>query len=237
MAGTGTGEPVIRLSRSSVGRVAGHRRETTEDLGVTEAEWQTCRNPLPMLIFLRGDVPAEQRGILEPRILTGHGDLFHGPGARISPQQCRRFISACLESLGEPHLDKLSRAAIEAYKRYAEGRGSRNEFAEACSRIHRAASSGATAAVSPLADVFWTDEPAGAARAATEIAWAIANARARDSVAVTCADASDDDWFAWSFCGGPPDPLWQSILAEEGSHQAAVLREIIGNPYAEAADP
>jgi hypothetical protein len=207
------------------------------DMGMTEAAWQACRNPLHMLIFLRGEVPAEQRGVLEPRISSSFGELFHGPGDRISSEQCRRFIRACLERLWELPLDEPSREAVEAYRRYADGTASRDVFGEACSRIQRAYTPGVPAVVNHLAAALWTDEPAGAASASSDIAWAVANARAKDSVAVTCAGASEDDWFGWCFCGGPPDPLWQSIRAAEESHQAAVLRKIVGNPFAEAAKP
>ena len=66
---------------------------------MTEAEWLNCDCPLPMLVFLWGDVPPEQKGPLEPRIISGYGDLFHGPGQRISAQQCRLFILRCAQRL------------------------------------------------------------------------------------------------------------------------------------------
>jgi len=59
---------------------------------------------------------------------------------------------------------------------------------------------------------------------------AISRAVARDSIAVTCAAATEDDWFEWAFSGGPPDPLYQATMIAEYREQARLLREVIGNP-------
>jgi hypothetical protein len=55
--------------------------------------------------------------------------------------------------------------------------------------------------------------------------------KAKESITVTCAGASEDDWFAWGLFGGPPDPLWQATHLEEQRFQAGILREIVGNPF------
>ena len=88
--------------------------------------------------------------------------------------------------------------------------------------------------VSHLASLFWTDDPIGAANAAMHVAWTIANEKAKDSLTVTCADASEDDWITWSF-SGPPDPLWQATRAAEERYQAGALREVMGNPFRSTA--
>jgi hypothetical protein len=198
---------------------------------MTELEWRACECPLPMLIFLRGEVPVERKGTLEPRIVSGYGDLFYGPGQLITADQCRRFILRCANRLGELPLDELSRQALAAYRQHVVEGAPRAAFSEACQRIHAVLLSGGTAVVSHLAAVLWTDEPTGAASAAMEIACTIANVEAKESVAITCADATEDDWISWSFCGGPPDPPWQATRAAEERLQAGVLREIIGDPF------
>jgi hypothetical protein len=60
---------------------------------------------------------------------------------------------------------------------------------------------------------------------------AISRAVARDSIAITCAAATEDDWFEWGFSGGPPDPLYQATMTGEYREQARLLREVIGNPF------
>jgi hypothetical protein len=204
-----------------------------------EAEWLAYECPLPMLIFLRGQPPAEQKVPFVPRICSGYGDLDYGPGQHMSARKCRLFILACLQRLHGLDLDEPSGQALAAYQRYALEGAPRDEFFQACLRIQDAAvSSGGTALVSHLAAAMWTDDPAGAANAAMDIACTVANVKAKDSVAVTCAEATEDDWFAWSFCGGPPDPLWQATRTAEERFQAGVLREVVPNPFLPVAlDP
>jgi hypothetical protein len=78
---------------------------------------------------------------------------------------------------------------------------------------------------------MWTDDAKGAASASNDVAWQIAHNIARESVARTCAGATEDDWFSWGFCGGPPDALWQEMRASESKYQASLLRHIVGNPF------
>ena len=198
---------------------------------MTEAEWLACECPLPMLVFLRGEVPAEQKGPLVPRICSGYGDLYYGPGQHVTDQKCRLFILACARRLHELPMDEPSRHALSAYERYALGGAPRDEFSQACLRIQDVVSSGGTALVSHLASAMWTDDPAGAASAAMDIAWTVANVKAKDSVAVTRAEATEQDWFAWGFGCGPPDPLWQATRAAEERFQAGLLREVVANPF------
>lgn len=198
---------------------------------MTEVEWLTCDCPLPMLIFLRGDVPVEQKGYLEPRLISGYGDLFDGLGNRISAEQCQLFILRCTEHLHQLPMDEASCNALAAYRRYVLERSPRDEFFQACRRVKGDTSKDGSVQITPFASGFWTDDPAGAARAASDIASIIANHKAKDSITVTCANATEDDWFAWGFFGGPPDPLWQATMRKEETLQAAILREIVGNPF------
>jgi hypothetical protein len=198
---------------------------------MTEAEWQACERPHPMFVFLRGEVPAEVKETFGSAIISTDGDLYYGPGERVAAEQCQRFILRCATRLRELPLDEPSRQALAAYRQHVLEGASRDAFFEACQRIHGVLLAGGTALVSHLAAGFWTDDPAGASSAAMDVACTIANVKAKESVAVTCAAATEDDWFGWSFCGGPPDPLWQATRAAEERFQAGVLREIVGNPF------
>src|SRR5262249_3788803 len=73
--------------------------------------------------------------------------------------------------------------------------------------------------------------PLAAGSACLNIECAFAWEVASDSIAITCAGASQDDWFEWGFSGGPPDPLYQATRRAEGMEQANLLREVIGTPF------
>jgi hypothetical protein len=206
--------------------------QASEGQSMNEQEWLCCEVPLPMLILLRGEVPEEEETRLpSSRIVSGYGDLYSGPSDHVSPRKCRLFIAACLQRLRNLPLDEKSYQALSAYTRYATDRNSRDDFRRACLAIQDRVGRGGKSVISHLAEPMWQDTPYGAASAAGEIACVIANHGARESVAVTCANATEDDWFAWGFCGGPPDPLWQATQAAEEKHQAALLRHIVGNPF------
>jgi hypothetical protein len=200
---------------------------------MTEADWLKCEKLLPMLIFLRGDVPAEQHATPTTKIISGdYGDLFCGPGQRISAEQCRVFIHRCVERLAELPMDELSNEFVAAYRRYVLDGTDRDDLDRVCLRIYADMRSGRRShQIDHLAAHMWTDDPVGAASAAMDIASTIANFKATDSVAKSCADATDDDWFLWGFSGGPPDPLWQETRAAEERAQASLLRAIVGNPF------
>jgi hypothetical protein len=196
---------------------------------VTENEWNTCECPLPMLIFLRGDVPPEEKR--PPVMHSNHGELWSGAGTRVSVPQCRLFILACAQRLYQFEIDEPSCVALAAYRRHALEGASRDEFFEACQRIQDVLRSGGSAMVSHLASGFWSDDPFGAGSASTQIACTIADVGAKDSVAVTYAQATYEDRFACAFFGGPPDRLWQTSRIEEERTQARLLREIAGDPF------
>jgi hypothetical protein len=202
---------------------------------MTEGEWLSCDCVLPMLIFLRCAVTGEHKDPLKARIVSGYGNLFAGPGQMIRTDQCRRFILRCSESVWDLALDEPSRAALAAYRRYVLDGAPRDEFFQACFRIHDVVSQGGSSVISHLASGLWTDDPAGAAIAAGDIACSVANAKAKESVAISCAGATEEDWFAWGFFGGPPDALWQATRKAEEQLQANLLRRIVGNPFHERA--
>jgi len=196
---------------------------------MTESDWATCESPFPMLIFLRGPVREEER--TPPSLHCYHGDLYWGPGTGISPEQCRLFILQSSRRLYDLELDVPSRNALDAYHRYVLEGSPWQDFGDACQRIQKVLDAGGSAIVSHMAAI-WGDNPLGAATAASDIAGSIADFKAKDSVAVTCANFTDDDWS--NYWGGPPDPLWQATRAAEEKFQADVLREIVGRHYDKA---
>jgi len=68
---------------------------------MTEAEWEECQNPEPMLAFLDG---------------------------KASKRQLRLFAVACCRRLWDLLTDQRSRRAVEASERYADGLLSRKEL-------------------------------------------------------------------------------------------------------------
>jgi hypothetical protein len=195
-----------------------------------ETDWHASGEPIPMLIFLRGEVTAEQRAA-GGRLYSSHGELWSGPGDLIDAEQCRRFTLACLTQLDALPLDERNRRAVATYRRYARGEVSREEAGEAYRKLPPRSLSGAIAEVIYLHPVFWNDTPIGAAEAANSIARVIASVKTQDSVAATCAGATEDELFEWSFFGYLPDPEWQAARAEAERAQAALLRAIVGNPF------
>jgi hypothetical protein len=165
-------------------------------------------------------------------MVTSSGNLFYGASDRSQPRKIRAFIAACLDRLRRIPLDTVNEAALITYQRFAEGKAPREDFSRACRAILEGmVSRQGTAMISYLAAGMWTDDPSGAGSAAADIACVLANEIAKESVAVTCADASEDDWVSWSFTGGPPDPLWQSTHQAELKYQALILRDVMGNPF------
>ncbi|MCA9069754.1 MAG: hypothetical protein KDA84_12565, partial [Planctomycetaceae bacterium] len=127
--------------------------------------------------------------------------------------------------------DPLSQKAVDAYLERAYHDASSDTFSSVCYEIQDNLNSTPRPVISHLAGLMWSDDPLGAASASGDIAWTLANHDAAESVAITCADATEDDWFAWGFCGGPPDEKWQEIRRKEESFQADIVRDLIPNPF------
>jgi hypothetical protein len=72
--------------------------------------------------------------------------------------------------------------------------------------------------------------PLGAGSVGWHLAGAVAQTVAKDSIAIACANATEEERFEWGFFG-PPDPLYRSTIADEQREQAQLLREVIGNPF------
>lgn len=191
---------------------------------MTEDEWLSCARPLPMLIWLRGtSLPQEGASTIN----SSFGILQSGPGDRVTAQQCEHFILRCTQRFFDLPLDEHSRDALDAYRAHVLEGAPREEFFAACSRLQEYRLIGGSTKVSHIVAATWTSDPFGAASASDDVAWAIADEKAKAAVAETCATATEEDWFAWSFGCGPPDSLWQSTRREEWRFQADLLREIV----------
>lgn len=195
---------------------------------MTEEEWLAAESPLPLLIYLRGTAPAENPD--SRKLYCGYGDLVAGESAAMPPQKVRFFIAALLRRLSRIELDDLSKKAVEAYLAHAYFGISSDKFSSVCYEIQNNLQSDPRPLISHMAAYMWTDDPLGAANASGDIACTLAYHEAADSIAVTCADADDDDWFEWGF-GGPPDEKWQNVRRAEESHHADLIRDLIPNPF------
>jgi hypothetical protein len=78
---------------------------------MTEAEWQACTDPAPMLEFLRD---------------------------KASDRKLRLFAVACCRNIGHLLTDRRSRSAVEAAERHADGRLSEVEFTQVRAAAHEA---------------------------------------------------------------------------------------------------
>jgi hypothetical protein len=147
----------------------------------------------------------------------------------MSANQCRQYILKTASRLRQFDLDDSSRNALDVYESYAKGRASFEDFYQACNSTYESLLSGAKPILTHLAGL-WSDELIGAAAASWDVAWTIADLRSKASVAITCANATDEDMWGWGF-SGVPDPVWQATRAAEEQYQAHALREFVGNPF------
>jgi hypothetical protein len=182
---------------------------------MTEKEWLDCQEPVPILVFLRGDTPCTEP---DTRSVISDLGIPRGPGQRISLRKLLLFTAACCRPLWNIALGGAVQSTLGAYQRYAYGLGRRDQFEQTIS------------AATALSFTCWTDDPLGAAHVAHDAACWLAWDTARESIAVTCADATEEDRWLWGF-SGPPDPVYWASLDKVRSEQAELLREIVGNPF------
>jgi hypothetical protein len=190
---------------------------------VTEQEWLTATDYLAMLIYLRGDVEPSPDGI-QPGLHCGAGCLAVGEGRRVSSRKLRLFAAAICKKWGMVPLDAVSSQFQTGYERFFKDASSWDEVIETGSSVQEAVNKDD----SPAIDQQVT--PCGVATLGNSLAWAVASHVAKDSVAVTCKDGTDEDRFEWGF-GGLPDPLWQATRKEVKEEYPPILREIVGNPF------
>jgi hypothetical protein len=201
---------------------------------MTEDEWLACDDPLLMLIHLRGEVSPQEQGVRRSWLYTGAGQLHEGPSPFVPQARFPRWVAACAARLRQLPIDEPTSRYLDCFQRYAEGKATRDDLRGLWWAMRDGKSEGQYTAVDYL--MSWGDTPCGAGSACAPIAAHIAYTVAKDSIAVTCAGATDDDWLKWGICG-VPDPLYQATLAAEFRAQAELLREVIGNPFRPVALP
>jgi hypothetical protein len=154
-------------------------------MAMTESEWLACAEPTPMLKFLLG---------------------------KASDRKLRLFVCACCRGVwhlladgGRSRSPKSSRYAVEVAERYADGKATEAELADA--------SHGAWAAAPPPPDAPVTDAYEKADYATLYAAW------------VACDDASRGAEKVTYFA-----PDGDAVGDAAGSKQAALLHDIFGYP-------
>jgi hypothetical protein len=110
---------------------------------MTESEWQTCANPLPMLEFIRG---------------------------KVSDRKLRLFAVACCRHVRLRMTDKRSYQAVDVAERYADGLA---DFADLAFSQKIAWSAWTTSAEAAARDVVHTDGIEAALNAARHVSWAV----------------------------------------------------------------
>jgi hypothetical protein len=160
---------------------------------MNEADWQGCESPYPMLAFLEAPDDGTPR---ELRFLSGGASFYGRDSNRVSPRKLRMFIAACARRLWRLKAVETSRAFLDLLDHYANGEVSRRESHKACNAILEASRRGeGCAVINHWARKLWTEDPIGAARCASDVAWTTAWTLAAESVAVTCAHFTDEDWW------------------------------------------
>jgi hypothetical protein len=161
---------------------------------------------------------------------SGTGTLYAGASPIVPPTRFNRFVAACAARLRNLLIDEPGCQFLDTFQRHAEGEATQDDVRNALARMHAEKRTDQRSAQDYLA--FLTCEtPLAAGSACWNIACAISWATAKDSIATTCAGATEDDWFDWSFSGGPPDPVYQATKTAEYREQANLLHEVIGNPF------
>lgn len=193
---------------------------------MTEAEWFTATDYHAMLIYLRGDgaLPPERTGLH-----CGAGYLADGEAERVSKRKLRLFAAALCQKWWKQPLDESSQAFLRTYEKFTNDEASWEQVFEAGMVLQEICHRGEPTWISPMA-LMWTDTPHGVAQLGDALAWTVAGHVAKDSIPVTCKDATEEDKWLWGF-SGVPDPLWLSTCTEVYEEYPAILREIIGNPF------
>lgn len=197
---------------------------------MTEAEWLACEYPAPMLIYLRGQVSPEERSESRASLHSSEGVLYPGPSPIASASRFTSFVAACASRLRQLALDEQTHRYLETFLLHLDGQATLDELRAYGNTLHTTRVKGQWSAgdyltLGPAVD------PYGAGMVCWSIECAYAWEVARDSIAITCVGATEEDWFEWSFSGGPPDPLYQATRKAESRHQANLLQEVFGNPF------
>lgn len=197
---------------------------------MTEEEWLTATDYHAMLIYLRGEVKAKANGEeVKEGLYCGAGHLAVGEAERVSRRKLRCFAAAFCEKWWDLPLDEPSRTFLTVYERFANDIASWEEVIDAGMVLQDIVQQGEPTWINHMA-MMWTDTPHGVASLGDDLACTIAGHVAKDSIAVTCKDATEEDQWLWGF-SGIPDPLWLSTRSAVEGEYPALLREIVGNPF------
>lgn len=191
---------------------------------MTEAEWLTCTDLTPMLIFLRGEVEPNTY----PRSITSHGALIFGEGKRVSPWKLRQFAHEVCKLWWELPLDPASRHLVIRYELFLTGDGSWDEFVSSAKKLCEARRAGERALISTL--IQWFVNPFGISCLVQSLAWVTACHQYRERIDELERTGSEDDRFAWGFFGYD-FPEFGATGAAIRQPLPALLREVVGNPF------
>ncbi|WP_438032127.1 hypothetical protein [Sorangium sp. So ce204] len=192
---------------------------------MTETEWLVCTRTNPMLRFLLGLGPKEQRVV----------DITTFPACRGSDRKMRLFACACYYRVRALLPDELAEAAVETARRHADGLATLEELQAAEALVRQAldalegrwrASHGAERiSLQPTHDALALSLQVVRSQAPKAAYYASSNAHLAAAAIANPGAASGDASFT------------ASSAAEERA-QAGVLRDIFGNPFrAVAFDP
>jgi hypothetical protein len=198
---------------------------------MTVQEWLAATDYHALLIYLRGDLNVgPHESVLMPGLHCGAGYLAIGEAQRVSGRKLRLFAAALCQRWCTLPLDDLCGAFLRTYERFANDAALWDDIIEVGMAVQEAFHRGEQPWIDHLAR-FWPDTPCAVARLGDNLTGAVAGQVARDSIAVTCKDATEEDWWEWDFSGGPPDPLYQSTRTAVQQGFPSLLREIVGNPF------
>lgn len=199
---------------------------------MTEDEWRSSDDPFAMLVHLRGRVTEDEKKTIKSSLHCS-GVLYDGPGEQISATQCRRFIIGCGRRLYDLSPDQSWQFMSIAYLLISMRELPREEVLSAISLLGHQFAEEDIKIANQFATWEWMENPLGAGRAAWNLGYAIAYVKAKESIAVTCANETEEDRSYWGW-GGPPDPVWQESCKAEYRYQAGLLHSIVGNPFAKS---
>ena len=165
----------------------------------------------------------------EPAFTAGLGYLADGEAEQVSKRKLPALRCRPVPEVVEQPLDKPSRTFLRTYEKFTNDEASWEQVFEAGMVLQELCHRGEPTWISHMA-LMWTDTPHGVAQLGDTLAWTIAGHVAKDSIAVTCKDATEEDQWEWGF-SGIPDPLWLSTRRAVHEDYPAILREVVGNPF------
>lgn len=179
--------------------------------GMTDLEWQTCRDPAALLASLEG---------------------------RISERKLRLFACACCRRVWDLISDRLCRELVELAERVADSQTAVEELEDALDRAHRSqplfGSANRAALLVAMAQMDVDVAVECARQAARFLAYKACMAHeARGWAAVRAGARRSEQEAAWANY----DDLIQQTQTAEAEQQAELLRELLPGPEQPPAPP